>query len=101
MPIITLSVIARIIHVSRAAVLITLKDTLDISNEMKRRARELAERLFDMSHDHTGRRHSPQTKRIGMVAPGISISFSSRAIAGVVDIARSVSLQGARECGHP
>jgi LacI family transcriptional regulator len=87
MPIVNQSDIARKLNVSRATVSKALKNTPDISDEMKRRVRELAEKMNYIPHYHARRLHSQKTKTIGVVAPDVSNSFFSHAIDGIMDVA--------------
>jgi LacI family transcriptional regulator len=87
MPIVNQSDIARKLNVSRATVSKALKNTPDISDEMKRRVRELAEKMNYIPHYHARRLHSQKTKTIGVVAPDVSNSFFSYAIDGIMDVA--------------
>ena len=88
MPIINQSTMAKQLNVSRATVSKALNGADDISAEMKKRVRELAEKMNYIPHYHAKRLHSQKTKTIGIVVPDISYSFFSFVIDGIMDIAR-------------
>lgn len=87
MPIINQSEIARKLKVSRATVSKALKGDSDISEEMKQRVRELAEKLNYIPHYHARGLHSRKSLTIGVVVPDISNSFFSYAVDGIMDAA--------------
>jgi LacI family transcriptional regulator len=87
MPIVNQSMIAKELNVSRATVSKALKDTDDISVEMKKRVRDLAEKMNYIPHYHARRLHSQKTKTIGVVVPDVSNTFFSYAIDGIMDVA--------------
>jgi LacI family transcriptional regulator len=88
MPIVNQSTIAKQLNVSRATVSKALKDTDDISAEMKKRVRDLAEKMNYIPHYHARRLHSQNTKTIGVVVPDVSNSFFAYAIDGIMNVAR-------------
>jgi LacI family transcriptional regulator len=86
-PIINQAEIARQLNVSRATVSKALKGTPDISDEMKRRVRELAEKMNYIPHYHARGLHSHKTRTIGVVVPDISNTFFAYAVDGIMDVA--------------
>ncbi|MBN2202102.1 LacI family DNA-binding transcriptional regulator [bacterium] len=87
MPIINQSEIARKLKVSRATVSKALKGDSDISDEMKQRVRDLADKLNYIPHYHARGLHSRKSMTIGVVVPDISNSFFSYAVDGIMDVA--------------
>jgi LacI family transcriptional regulator len=87
MPIINQSEIARKLNVSRATVSKALKGDSDISDAMKRRVHELAEKMNYIPHYHARGLHSRKSRTIGVVVPDISNSFFSYAVDGIMDAA--------------
>jgi len=87
MPIINQSEIARKLKVSRATVSKALKGDSDISDDMKQRVRELAEKLNYIPHYHARGLHSRKSMTVGVVVPDISNSFFSYAVDGIMDAA--------------
>ena len=63
MSIVNQSTIAKLLRVSRATVSRTLTDADDISAEMKKRVRDMAEKMNYISHYHAKSLHSKKTKR--------------------------------------
>ncbi len=88
MPIVNQSTIAKKLNISRATVSKALKDADDISAEMKKRVRDMAEEMNYIPHYHAKRLHSQKTKTIGVIVPDVSNSFFSYTIDGIMDVAR-------------
>ncbi|MBN2103529.1 LacI family DNA-binding transcriptional regulator [bacterium] len=89
MPIINQSAIAKQLNVSRATVSKALKDADDISEEMKKRVRRLAEKYNYIPHYHASNLQSKKTFTIGVIVPDISYSFFAFVIDGIMDVAQS------------
>jgi len=88
MPIVNQSMIAKQLNVSRATVSKALKDADDISDEMKKRVRRLAEKYNYIPHYHASNMQFKKTNTIGVVVPDISYSFFAFVIDGIMDIAQ-------------
>jgi len=93
MPIVSQAHIARTLKVSRATVSKALKDADDISEGMKKRVRDLAEKFNYIPHYHASNLQSKRTKTIGVVVPDISYSFFAFAIDGIMDAAQRYGYQ--------
>ncbi|MBN1895763.1 LacI family DNA-binding transcriptional regulator [bacterium] len=93
MPIINQAQIAGILNVSRATVSKALKDADDISDGMKKRVRDLAEKFNYIPHYHASNLQSKRTRTIGIVVPDISYSFFAFAIDGIMDAAQRSGYQ--------
>jgi LacI family transcriptional regulator len=93
MPIVNQAQIARSLKVSRATVSKALKDADDISEGMKKRVRDLAEKFNYIPHYHASNLQSKRTKTIGVVVPDISYSFFAFAVDGIMDAAQRSGYQ--------
>jgi LacI family transcriptional regulator len=88
MPIVNQTYIAKKLKISRAAVSKALSNADDISEKMKERVRDLAEKHNYILHYHASNLQSKKTNTIGVVVPDISYSFFPFVIDGIMDIAQ-------------
>lgn len=93
MPIVNQTYIAKKLKISRATVSKALSDADDISEEMKKRVRDLAEKDNYIPHYHASNLQSKKTNTIGVVVPDISYSFFPFVIDGILDVAQSSGYQ--------
>lgn len=88
MPFINQTYIAKKLKISRATVSKALKNSDDISEEMKKRVRSMAEKFNYIPHYHASNLHFKKTNTIGVVVPDISYSFFAFVIDGIMDVAQ-------------
>jgi LacI family transcriptional regulator len=93
MPIVNQSYLAKKLKISRATVSKALSNADDISDEMKKRVRDLAEKVNYIPHYHASNLQSQKTNTIGVVAPDISNSFFPFVIDGIMDVAQRSGYQ--------
>jgi DNA-binding LacI/PurR family transcriptional regulator len=89
MPIVNQNHIAKKLKISRATVSKALSNADDISVEMKKRVRDLAEKDNYIPHYHASNLQSKKTYTIGVVVPDISNSFFPFVIDGIMDVAQN------------
>jgi LacI family transcriptional regulator len=93
MPIVNQSYIAKKLKISRATVSKALSDADDISEVMKKRVRDLAEKENYILHYHASNLQSKKTYTIGVIVPDISYPFFPFVIDGIMDIAQRSGYQ--------
>jgi LacI family transcriptional regulator len=79
--------IAAILKVSRITVSKALSDAPDISAEMKKKVKQVAQELGYIPHHLARTLHLNKTNTVGVVIPDVSNSFFSFAIHGIMDSA--------------
>ena len=93
MPIVNQNYIAKKLKISRATVSKALSNADDISEEMKKLVRDLAEKENYIPHYHASNMPFKKTNTIGVIVPDISNSFFPFVIDGIMDIAQNSGYQ--------
>ncbi|MBT8252487.1 MAG: LacI family transcriptional regulator [Bacteroidia bacterium] len=86
---VTLKKIAETLGISTATASKALKDYADISNETKRKVRELAQQLNYKPNSFAQSLRNQESKIIGLIAPQIVHHFFANIIKGVIDAAEA------------
>jgi len=93
MSIVNQTYIAKKLKISRATVSKALSNADDISEGMKKRVRDLAEKDNYIPHYHARNLQSQKTNTIGVIVPDISYPFFPFVIDGIMDIAQHSGYQ--------
>lgn len=93
MPIVNQTYIAKKLNISPATVSKVLSNADDISEEMKKRVSDLAEKDNYIPHYHASNLQFQKTSTIGVVVPDISYSFFLFVIDGIMNIAQHSGYQ--------